>query len=119
MNDVNHLLATPPAADPVLAALTPVDDAVLLRVRVQPRASRTRLEGIADDGTLRVRLQAPPVDGAANATLVVYLAREVLGLAPSQLTLVRGDASRSKVLAVRGLDASTIAERLRRSLADA
>lgn len=69
-----------------------------IEVRVQPRASSNQVLGFRD-GVLRVRLQAPPVDGAANEALVRFLAHE-LGVAPRQLRLVSGFGSRNKVLEV-------------------
>ena len=52
------------------------------------------------DGRLRIRLKAPPVDGAANAELLRFLGRKVLGVAPSSLAIVSGASSRDKVVAV-------------------
>ena len=71
----------------VLAAVGPgpvspleaIADGVRLRLRIQPRASRSEVVGLHGD-TIRIRLAAPPVDGAANEELVRYLA-EVLGRA--------------------------------------
>jgi uncharacterized protein (TIGR00251 family) len=66
---------------------------LLLEVRVQPRASRDAF--VLEDGRLRVRTTAPPVEGAANEHLCRWLARE-FGVAPSRVHLVRGAASREK-----------------------
>jgi len=74
---------------------------VLLRLRVQPRASRTELAGIHGD-LLRVRLTAPPVDGAANEALVRFLA-ERLGVPRGAVRLVGGEAGRTKVVSVDGI----------------
>lgn len=65
-------------------------------VRVQPRASSNQIVG-RRDGVLRVRLQAPPVDGAANEALVEFLADQ-LGVTRRQVRLVSGFGSRNKVL---------------------
>lgn len=67
-------------------------------VRVQPRASRNELAGVRD-GALRVRLQAPPVDGAANEALVAFLADE-LGVPTRFVRIVTGFGSRNKVVEV-------------------
>ncbi|KQW38856.1 DUF167 domain-containing protein [Rhizobacter sp. Root404] len=69
-----------------------------LAVSVQPNAKRTAADGL-HDGTLRVRLGAPPVDGKANQLLIDWLAGE-LGLPKRAVTLVRGDTSRRKWLAI-------------------
>jgi uncharacterized protein (TIGR00251 family) len=79
---------------------------VSLRVRVQPRASRDALGGLRD-GALVVHVKAPPVEGAANDAVVRFLAG-VLGRPASAVTLVRGAASKDKVVVVRGLTAAEI-----------
>lgn len=86
-------------------------DGVALRVRVQPRASRDAL-GDTREGALVVRLTAPPVEGAANAALARFLGR-ALGVAPSAVRLLSGQAGRVKRVAVSGIDAATARERLR------
>jgi uncharacterized protein (TIGR00251 family) len=70
---------------------------VVLQVRVQPRASSDALIPEAD--RLRVRITAPPVDGAANDHLVRFIGRE-FGVAPSRVTLIRGAAGREKTLRI-------------------
>ena len=70
---------------------------LLLTVRVQPRASRDEL--LLDGARLKVRITAPPVDGAANAHLLRFLAAE-FGVAPSRTELVRGAAGREKVVCI-------------------
>lgn len=79
---------------------------VRLRVRVQPRASRTEVVG-EHDGALKVRVAAPPVDGDANRELVRLLAK-ALGLASSQVRLVSGATGRSKTLEITGADAAAV-----------
>lgn len=71
-------------------------------VRVQPRAARSEVCGTFD-GALKVRLQAPPVDGAANEALVELLA-EALDVPRRQIRIVSGGTSRSKVVEVDGID---------------
>lgn len=75
-------------------------------VRVQPRASRTEIAG-THQGALKVRLQAPPVDGAANEALVEFLA-ESLGVPRRMVEIVSGASSRTKVVEVAGIDAGAV-----------
>lgn len=77
-------------------------DHLLLRVRVQPKASANKLQRDAYWG-LRVYLTAPPQDGAANRALVALVAKQI-GVSRSQVTLVHGDKSRSKTLRLEGID---------------
>ena len=73
-------------------------DALILTLHLQPGAKRTQIAGIHGDA-LRIRIQAPPVEGKANAELVRYLAG-AFGVPVRQVTLVRGDSSRHKVLRI-------------------
>lgn len=81
-------------------------DSVRFAVRVQPRAARSTVEGV-HDGALRVRLAAPPVDGAANEELVRLLARR-LGVARRDVSIVGGATSRSKLVDVRGVSVEAV-----------
>lgn len=75
-------------------------------VRVQPRASRTEVAG-THQGVLKVRLHAPPVDGAANEALVEFLA-DSLGVPRRLVRIVSGASSRTKVVEVTGVDAAAV-----------
>ena len=70
-----------------------------LDVAVSPNARRTSVDGL-HDGALRVRLVAPPLEGRANAALIAWLAGE-LGLPKRAVTLLRGESSRRKRLALQ------------------
>lgn len=93
-----------------LPPISPTATGVRLRLRVQPRASREELAGLAD-GAIRVRLTAPPVDGAANAALVGFLARR-LKVPRSAIDLVTGSTGRAKLVEVTGISAEAAARRL-------
>lgn len=80
------------------------DDGLEVFVRLTPRGGSARIDGITDEGghaCLRIRVAAPPVEGAANAALVAYLAK-ALGLPRSAVTLAAGDRARLKRLRLRG-----------------
>lgn len=77
------------------------EGALRFSVRVQPRASREAVKGVRE-GALEVALTAPPVDGEANAALIAFLAKK-LRVARRDVTLLQGETSRTKVLAVRGV----------------
>ena len=79
-------------------------------VRVQPRASRSKVVGIHDaatGGAIKIALAAPPVDGAANDALVEFLA-DALGVPKRAVRLVHGEASRNKTLDADGVTADQI-----------
>ena len=73
-----------------------------ISVRLQPRASRDEILGWNEEGTLRVRVMAPPVGGAANAALVRLLAKR-LGVAKSNISLVSGATARNKIVEIEGV----------------
>ena len=72
--------------------------AMWLDVHVIPNAAKTQADGVHDQA-LRVRLHAPPVDGKANQALVQWLA-DTLGIAKSQIVLVRGQTAKRKQLQI-------------------
>ncbi len=82
-----------------------------ITIYVQPRASRTALAGL-HDGCIKIRLAAPPVDGAANAALLVFLA-ERLGVAKQRVRLIAGHGARRKVIEIEGLSLEAIQAALR------
>ena len=79
---------------------------IVFNVKVVPRASRSELVG-EQDGTLRVRIAAPPVAGAANEELIRLLAKK-LEVRASSVTIVSGEASRMKKIAVKGITAQEL-----------
>jgi uncharacterized protein len=86
-----------------LIELTEKDEALIFNVRVVPRASRSEIVG-AHDGALKVRISAPPVDGAANAELVRLLAK-TFGIAKSEVEITGGHASKNKQVKLNGVAA--------------
>ncbi len=85
---------------PTLKAIEQSANGVLLRVRVQPRASRSEVVGLHGD-TVRIRLSAPPVDGQANDELIRFLSQQ-LEVPRSSVRLVSGHGSRSKTVSING-----------------
>jgi uncharacterized protein (TIGR00251 family) len=87
-------------------------DGIVIDVRVIPRAGRSEVAGIRD-GALLVRLNAPPVDGAANAELIALLA-DTLGVPRRDVRITSGATSKRKCVAVAGMTADRAASRLPR-----
>ena len=81
-----------------------------LPILVQPRASRNEIVGRQGDA-LKVRLTAPPVEGAANKALVAFLA-DALGVRRSEVRVTSGDHARQKVVEFASLTEKDLAERL-------
>ena len=86
------------------------DEDTTLDIKVIPRAGRTALAGTRD-GAYLIRLAAAPVEGAANAELIAFLAHR-LDLPKRQIAIVSGEKGRSKRVKVKGLAAAVIRDRL-------
>ncbi|HTI70099.1 MAG TPA: DUF167 domain-containing protein [Candidatus Limnocylindria bacterium] len=85
-------------------------DEVHLAIKVQPRASRNEIVGML--GTeLKIKTTAPPVDSAANEAVMAFLV-ERLGCGRRDVSLLRGQTSQHKMIAIRGMSLDTIAKRL-------
>lgn len=82
-----------------------------LAVRVTPRASRNEIVEVLEDGTIKVRLAAPPSDSESNEALIEFLS-EILGVPTSRLDIVAGAAGRDKLISVVDMDAETVHQRI-------
>ena len=82
-----------------------------LAIRVTPRASSNEIAELLDDGTIRVRLAAPPTDNEANEALLAYLS-EILGVAKSRLDIVAGNVGRDKLISIVDMDVDTAHQRI-------
>jgi uncharacterized protein (TIGR00251 family) len=87
-------------------SVTPISGGVRFAVHVQPRAKRPGVDGVHGDA-LRVRVSAPPVDGAANEMVLDVLA-EALGVPVRALALVSGETSRRKTIEAQGVAVSDV-----------
>ena len=81
-----------------------------ISVRVIPRSSRNVLEW--DEGSIRARLTAPPVEGAANAALIELLSKQ-LALPRRNIEIVRGATGRQKIIEIAGLTLEEVEQRIR------
>jgi uncharacterized protein (TIGR00251 family) len=82
----------------------------IIPIRAVPRSGRSALDGVVE-GALRVRIAAPPVEGAANKALIAFLA-EVLGVPKRDLTITTGEHGRRKLVCVQGLSGEMVRQRL-------
>ncbi|MEJ2012334.1 MAG: DUF167 domain-containing protein [Anaerolineales bacterium] len=86
-----------------------------LTIRVTPRARKTEFGGVLQDGTIRVRVAAPPVEGKANKALIAFLA-EALGVRKNKIEIVAGEHGLDKIISVVGLPADEAEQRLKSQL---
>ena len=75
-------------------------------MRVIPRAKKNAIDGIMADGTIKIRLAAPPVDGKANQALVRFLG-EVLDVPVTHIEIIAGQTGRNKLVSILDMDAET------------
>ncbi|WP_174873584.1 DUF167 domain-containing protein [Vogesella oryzae] len=90
--------------------LTENPDGVRLTLHVQPGARKSEIAGEHGEA-LKIRLAAPPVEGKANAALVLWLA-DYLGVPRRSVSLLSGERNRHKIVAIAGLDAAALLSRL-------
>jgi len=90
--------------------LTDTPDGTVLTLRLIPRASKNAIQSEHGD-TLKIRLCAPPVDGAANAALIEFLS-DTLSLPRARIRLLSGHTSRTKRVLLAGMKAGEIRERM-------
>ncbi len=69
------------------------------RIKITPRSSKNEIVGKLPDGTLKIKLKAPPVDGEANAELIKFLSKE-WGVPKSSIKIVKGLTSKTKLIEV-------------------
>jgi uncharacterized protein len=81
-------------------------DGVVINIRVVPRASCNEVSGLQGDA-LKVRLQAPPVEGKANQALARFLA-EALHIRPNQVRILAGETGRNKRVLIAGVAEATV-----------
>jgi uncharacterized protein (TIGR00251 family) len=90
--------------------LSAANGGVLITVRVIPRAARSGIAGVRD-GALLIRLNAAPVDGAANAELIEVIAKAV-GVPKRAVSIAAGEKSRRKTIQVMGVSIDEVRGKL-------
>jgi len=87
--------------------VTATGEGILLNLRVSPGAKRSSVDGPYGACAFKLRVAAPPTHGRANAEVERFLA-DLLGTPRSNVTVVRGSASRDKTVLVRGIDGDKV-----------
>ena len=107
-------MSIPPSSAPASSVFRRSEAGLFLYLRVTPNAGRDAIDGAEtrDDGqaVLRVRVSAVPDKGKANAAVIALLAK-ALGVPKSTISLVSGETSRMKVLAIAG-EPNALADRI-------
>jgi uncharacterized protein (TIGR00251 family) len=82
-----------------------------LTIRVTPRARKTEFSGILEDGTVRIRVSAPPVEGKANRALIKFLSK-ALKVRKNQIEIVAGESGLDKIVSILDMSAEQVHERI-------
>ncbi len=82
-----------------------------LTIRVTPRARKTEIGELMSDGTLRIRVQQPPVEGKANKALIKFLA-DILDVRKNRIEIVAGDRGLDKIVSILDLTAQEVQRRI-------
>ncbi|MBI5047726.1 MAG: YggU family protein [Deltaproteobacteria bacterium] len=98
-----------------LSFLTHDKKGILLRLYIQPRASKNEITGIHDGTALKIRLTSPPVEGAANSACIEFLA-DILEIRKSQLEIASGKKSRIKQVKITGCSFKEVEDKVFRYL---
>jgi uncharacterized protein len=86
-----------------------------ISVKVIPRAKKNEVAGLMEDGSVRIRLTAPPVEGAANQALVEFLA-QLLQIHKNQIEIVAGLSSERKLISLLGISPQSVEGILRQAV---
>lgn len=87
----------------------------IIKIRVIPRSKSNEVSEIFDDGTIKIRITAPPVEGKANKELIRYLSK-ILKIKQSQIEIKAGHLGRDKLTRIYDIDPATIQKRIQRNL---
>lgn len=85
----------------------------VIKVKINPRSSTNDINYIMDDGTIKINITAPPVDGKANQALKKLLSKE-LGISEDSVQIIAGQTSHTKLIKIIGLENSEIIKKLRK-----
>jgi len=100
----------------LMLKLTTTADTITFSVRVQPRASQNGIVGELD-GALKLRLAAPPVEGAANEELIRWLAK-FFSVPRAQVAIISGETARQKIVRVSSVNPAEAEQKLRAAAAN-
>ncbi|MDD4753286.1 MAG: DUF167 domain-containing protein [Desulfitobacteriaceae bacterium] len=88
-----------------------IGDGVIFNIKVQPRAAKNEVAGLIGDA-LKLRITAPPVDGAANDAVIKFFA-DFFRVPKKGVTIVSGLTSRQKTIQVVGITSEEVKSKLR------
>lgn len=91
--------------------ITNIEGGIRVGIKVQPRAANNALAG-EQEGKLKIRITAPPVEGEANKMLIAYLS-QLLKLPKKNIKIIKGDTSTQKLVELRGITDSEFIHKIK------
>ena len=88
--------------------ISEVEKGVILDVKVNPRSSKNEISGFIE-GVLKIKITAPPVEGAANRECIKFLAK-TFNISPSSVSVIKGETSRQKRILIEGVSRDSLFE---------
>jgi len=70
-----------------------------LQVKIQPNAKKNAIVGPLSDGTIKIKIASPPLDGRANKSLIEFLAKEY-NVPKTQIAIIKGEKSKNKIIEI-------------------
>jgi hypothetical protein len=98
-----------------LIHVSDIDRSVTLAIRVTPRARKNEISQILADGTIKIHLTSPPLEGRANAALVKFVA-DVLQVPSNCVEILIGESGRNKIIKVNGMAEEVVNQRIQEAL---
>lgn len=94
----------------MMLKITEIKDGIRLQIKVQPRSARNQFAG-EQQGVLKVKLTAPPVDGEANKALVNFLAA-TFKIPKRNVRILKGETARNKIVDIKGIKPDNLLEKI-------
>jgi hypothetical protein len=88
-------------------------DKAIIKIKLIPRSPRNEIVGAMADGTIKIKITAPPVDGQANQAVIKYLA-ETLKISYNNLEIISGKTSHNKLISISGIKQEAVNELLQK-----
>ena len=96
--------------DDIMSIITETDKGTIINIRLIPRASTNQVVGVLDN-SIKIRLQAPPIEGKANKALIKFLSK-LLKVPASHITIISGETNRNKRILIYEVTADYVKEKL-------
>jgi uncharacterized protein (TIGR00251 family) len=85
----------------------------VIKVKINPRSPKNEISGVLDDGTIKIKLTAPPVDGKANQSLIKFLS-EYFCVDAKSINIISGQTSHTKLISIEGVSSDDIMTQLKK-----